>query len=153
MSWVVIVGTILISYSIVIFMNKRLTLSEIYVTVLFGLFLSTITDAFASTSLKAWGFYEIDKVEFKVLWIIIGIYPAFAAMIINWFPYTARWWKKILYLIAWSTFSTSYEWLTLKVGIMWHMNWSLFRSFLLYPFIYYLLIIHVRIYKRLRTLN
>jgi hypothetical protein len=151
MSWFVIFGTMLIIYPIVIYMNKHLTLSEIYTTVVFGLLLQTQVDIFASVRFKAWGFFEINKVEFKSLWIIIGIYPIFAAMIINWFPYREIWWKKFGYLIAWATFSTSYEWMTLKAGILWHINWNLFYSFLMYPIIYYLLIIHVRFYRWYQT--
>jgi hypothetical protein len=151
MSWLVIIGTILIVYPTVYKMNKRLLKSEIYMTVVFGLFVQTLVDTFASAGYKAWGFYEVEKIEFKALWIIMGIYPFFAALIINWYPYDGHWWRKWLYLMAWSTFSTGYEWLTMKVGIMWHINWNLFYSFLLYPFIYYLLIIHVKFYRWLQA--
>jgi hypothetical protein len=106
-----------------------------------------LVDTFASIKFKAWGFFEVENVEFKALWIIIGIYPIFAAMIINWYPYRDNLGKKILYLLGWSTFSTIYEWLTMKVGIIWHINWNLLYSFLLYPWIYYLLIFHVRFYR------
>lgn len=147
MSWLVILGTIVMIYPIAIFMNKRLSLSEIYTTVVFGLFVETLVDSYASFEYKAWGFYEVETAEFKALWIIIGIYPLFAAMVINWFPYQAAWWKKILYLIGWSVFSTGYEWLSMKTGILWHINWHLFYSFLLYPVIYYMLVAHVRFYR------
>jgi hypothetical protein len=150
MSWFVIFGTMLIIYPIAFSMKKRLPMSEIYTTVVFGLFLNTSVDTFAISRFKAWGFFEVDKIEFKALWIVIGLYPVFAAMIINWYPYNGTWWKRPLYLIAWSSFSTCYEWLTLKVGILWHINWNLFYSFLLYPFIYYMLILHVRFYRRFK---
>lgn len=152
-SWIVIFVTTLIIYPIVIHMEKHLSLSETYMTVVFGLFVQTLVDTFASFQLKAWGFFEVEKAELKSLWIILAIYPIFATMIINWFPYRASWWKKILYLLAWSTFSTCYEWLTIRVGIMWHMNWNLFYSFLLYPFIYYLLIVHVRVFRWMQNYN
>ncbi|MGG1677957.1 CBO0543 family protein [Neobacillus sp. NRS-1170] len=148
MSWFVIFGTMLIIYPIAFFMKKRLSITEIYPTVVFGMFVSTLVDAFASYH-KAWGFFEVDKVELSALWIIIGLYPIFAAMIINCYPYRGARWEKTIYLIVWSAFSTSYEWLSIKVGILWHIKWNLFYSFLLYPFIYFLLIIHVKFYRRL----
>src|SRR4051812_39973554 len=117
MSNFVIFGTILIILPTVFYMKKRIPLSEIYTTVLFGLFVQTLVDTFASFQFHAWGFFEVHKAEFKALWVIVGIYPMFAAMVINWFPYDGAWWHKIVYLMAWAAFSTSYEWLCLKVGI------------------------------------
>jgi len=152
MSWFVIFGTMLTIYPIAFFMNKRLSFSEIYTTVVFGLFVSTLVDAFASYH-KAWGFFEVDEVEVRTLWIIIGLYPIFAAMIINWYPYKGRRWEKALYLIVWSAFSTFYEYLNKKVGIVWHINWNLFYSFMLYPLIYYMLILHVKFYRRTQRSN
>lgn len=153
MSWLVIFGTIVISWPIVIFMNKRLPVSEIYTTVVFGLLVQALVDTYASFEYKAWGFFKMDRAEFKALWIILGIYPIFSSMIINWFPYHKAWWKKFLYLIAWAAFSTGYEWLSVKSGIIWHKNWNLLYSFMLYPAIYYMLTLHVRFYKRLRQKN
>jgi hypothetical protein len=151
MSWLLIFGTLLIICPVTVRMKKRLALSEIYMTVVFGLFIQSLVDTFASFQYKAWGFFEVEQVEFKALWIILGIYPLFAAMIINWFPYKGIWWKKIVYLVAWSVFSTFYEWLAIRTGIMWHIHWNLGFSFLLYPFIYYILIMHVRLFRRMQA--
>ncbi|TVY08934.1 CBO0543 family protein [Paenibacillus cremeus] len=129
-------------------MNKKLKLSEIYTTVVFSLFIVVLTDAYAGFRFKAWGFFEVEKVEFTALFIILGIYPAVAAMIINWYPYESVWWKKSGYFLGWSLFSTAYEWLCVKTGILWHIHWNLYYSFVLYLLIYYLfLILHVRIYR------
>jgi uncharacterized membrane protein YczE len=147
MKWTVLVITILIFNTVVILMKKRLKISEIYTTVTFGLLIDLLVDIYASFRFKAWGFFEVEKVEFSAMLIILGIYPAAAAMIINWYPYKSVWWLKLCYLLGWTVFSTAYEWLTLKVGILWYKNWSLYYSFLIYPFIYYILILHVRIYQ------
>lgn len=80
MSWFVIFGTILIIYPIAIYMKKRLSFSEIYTTVVFGLFIQTLVDTFASFRFESWGFFDVGKVEIKALWIIIGIYPIFATI-------------------------------------------------------------------------
>jgi hypothetical protein len=147
MKWIVLLLTILLFNTIVILMRKRLKTSELYTTVIFSLVVVLLTDTYASFSFKAWGFFKKEETEFSVLLIILGIYPAAATMIINWYPYKSVWWLKFCYLMGWTFFSTAYEWLTLKVGILWHSNWNLFYSFVLYPFIYYLLILHLRIYR------
>lgn len=147
MKWLVLAVTILIFNSIAFLMRKRLKFSELYATVTFALVADTLSDLYASFNFKAWGFFEPAKAELTTMFIILGIYPAAAAMIINWYPYESAWWKKIIYLMCWSVFSTAYEWLTLVTGILWHKNWNLFYSFLIYPFIYYMLIVHIRIYR------
>ncbi len=147
MKWVIIILTILIFNIILILMKKRLKIAEIYVSVIFSLFVVLLTDIFASYRLKAWGFFNVEATEYSSLFIIFGIYPAAAAMIINWYPYKSVWWIKIGYLLGWTIFSIVYEWLALKVGILWHIHWNLFCSLLLYPFIYYMLIVHVRVYQ------
>ncbi|MGM0874626.1 MAG: CBO0543 family protein [Bacillota bacterium] len=150
LKWGTLIISILLFNIVAILMKKRLKISEIYTTVIFALLACTIVDAFASIRFKAWGFFEVEKAEFTVLLILLGIYPAAAAMIINWFPYNYGWWQKLCYLMAWAVLSTVYEWLTIKVGILWHINWNLLYSFVLYPFIYYMLILHVRLYRLIK---
>lgn len=146
-TWVVLGITILTFNGIVIRMRKRLRMNEIMATIFFALFVEVLVDTYACFKYKAWGFFNPDDAEFSALFVILGIYPAAAAMIINWYPYRSVWWKKSLYLLAWAVFSTSYEWLALKVGILWHQHWSLVQSFFLYPVIYYMLIAYVRFYR------
>lgn len=153
MKWIILIISILLFNIVAILMKKHLKNSEIYTTVIFALFWSTFVDLFANFRFKAWGFFEPEKTEFSAGLIIFGIYPAVAAIIINWYPYKSKWWLKTAYLIGWSVFSTIYEWVTMKVGILWHNNWDLFYSFLLYPFIYYFLVVHVRFYRWIQTLN
>ncbi|WLD94513.1 CBO0543 family protein [Alkalihalobacillus sp. AL-G] len=149
MDWVVMILTIMLFNTIVFFMKKHLRISDIYTTVIFGLLVSALVDVFASFRLQAWGFFDPRMPDFKALLILLGIYPAAAAMIINWYPYDSARGSKLVYLIGWAIFSTGYEWLSLEVGMLWHKNWNLFYSFILYPFIYFMLIIHVRIYRRM----
>lgn len=150
MKWVLIFSTILVFNATAYFMRKRLSRQELYTTVLFGISAALLTDVYASFRFKAWGFFEAGVVEFNALWILFGIYPSAAAMIVNWYPYRSGLSKKFLYLAAWSVFSTGYEWITVKTEIIWHQNWNLYYSLLLYPVIYYLLIVHIRLYRRLQ---
>jgi hypothetical protein len=129
------------------FIPKRLPAAEIYATIMFALFMSTIIDIFASFEFKAWGYFDKYKAEFAALWVILGIYPAATVMIINWYPYASKWRMKFIYLLGWAVFSTLYEAATMKFGIIWHVNWNLLWSFLLYPPIYYMLILQLRVYR------
>jgi hypothetical protein len=147
MKWIVLFITICVFNIIVIFMPKRLKISELYATVVFGLFVDVLVDTYMGFAFKAWGFFNVEKAEFTALLIILGIYPAAAAMIINCYPYKGNRWLKFAYLMSWSIFSTAYEWMSLKLGIIWHIHWNLFYSFVMYPIIFFMLIAHVRMYR------
>jgi hypothetical protein len=146
--WVFVIVSVLV-YNVTAFLiRKRLSGAEIYATVMFGLVAQLLSDSYASFGYKMWGFFDRDQSDLEALWVIFGMYPACTVLIINWYPYLARWWKKLLYLIAWACYSTFYEYLTMIFGVMWHDNgWSLYWSFLLYPFIYYMLIVQLRVYR------
>lgn len=152
--WFFLLSSVLIYNTVAFFTRKRLSAAEIYATIFFALFMNTIVDAYASFEFKKWGFFEKDHAEFKALWVILGIYPASTVLIINWYPYTSRWWKKVLYLFSWATFSTGYEALAIKFDIIWHDNkWNLFSSFLLYPLIYFMLIVQLKVYRRITKVD
>lgn len=89
--------------------------SEIYTTVIFGLLASTIADLYASYRFKALGFFEVEKLEFSVVLILLGIYPAVTVMIINWYPFKSTWTLKLCYLMGWTVFSTVFECLEERV--------------------------------------
>jgi hypothetical protein len=151
MSWLTIsflLVSIVIYWTFVFKAKKNLLPRELYVTVLFALFLDLLVDTYASFRYKAWGFFNIDDIEYTSLLVILGIYPAVAILIVNWYPYRDIWWLRCTYLLAWSVYSTFYEWLTMQVGIIWHLNWRLSYSFLLYPFIFYVLVLHIKLYRR-----
>lgn len=146
--WLFLLSSVVIYNSVAWFIRKRISLSEIYATVMFALFVQTLVDAYASFQYEKWGFFEKNRAEFQALWVILGIYPAVTVLIINWYPYAASWWKKLLYFLAWGGFSTGYEWLSMKFGIIWHDNgWNLYWSFILYPFIYSMLIVQLYCYR------
>lgn len=153
MSAVLIVITYLVIWPTIIFMKKHLPISEFYATILFALFLQNLVDAYSSFRFQAWGFYDVKAVEFGALWIILGIYPAFTILIVNWYPFAGVWWEKGLYLLLWSVFSTGYEWLAIQTGIIWHIHWNLLCSFFLYPFIYYLLIAQIHLFRWTKKLG
>ncbi|WP_169823422.1 CBO0543 family protein [Paenibacillus yonginensis] len=133
-------------------MKKNLPWDVLYTNVLFGLFVQNLADSFASFRYRAWGFFEVPQVEYRSLVVILGVYPAFAILIVNLFPFKSRWMTRIAYLIGWSIFSTLYEWLAVRTGIIWHIHWDLYCSFILYPFIYYMLILQIRLHLWLKRL-
>jgi hypothetical protein len=121
---------------IAILMKKRLRAFEYYGSIYFGIFWANVVDRFTDKYHMYYFFENINFISFRTLWVLLGIYPAATMIIINWYPFNKTWFKKILYILAWSVFSTFYEWLSLKSGFLHYQNWKLWHSALLYPFLY-----------------
>jgi hypothetical protein len=66
MKWIVLIISILIFNAVAILMKKHLKISDIYATVAFALMIDLLVDIYASFRFKAWGFFEVEKVEFSV---------------------------------------------------------------------------------------
>jgi hypothetical protein len=116
-------------------MKKRLRAFEYYGSILFGIFCAEISDRFADR-FDLYYFFNSKLIEVQTFWVLLGIYPAATMLIINWYPYKKTWFKKALYILAWSLFSTFYEWLSLKSGFLHYEHWKLWYSAILYPFLY-----------------
>lgn len=134
---------------IAILMRKGLAPVEYYCTIFFGLFTSGIVDRFTD-KYDIYYFFDPYFIDAKTLWVVFGIYPAAAMMIVNWYPYHANRYKQFLYLLGWAAFSTLFEWSFLKAGYLHYHHWELWYSAVSYPFLYYLLILNLRF---LRWLN
>jgi hypothetical protein len=120
---------------IAILMKKKLTPIEFYCTILFGLFNSEVADRFTD-KYDAYWFFDPWFIELESLWVLFGIYPAAAMIIVNWYPYNGSIYKKLLYFLGLTVFSSFYEWLSLKAGFFHYHHWKLWYSVILYPFLY-----------------
>lgn len=145
--WILYISVIVFNL-VAILMRKKLLPIEYYGTIFFGLFTAGLTDRFTDRY-DMYFFFDPWFVEVESLWIMFGIYPAAAMMIVNWYPYNGSWYKKGLYLLAWSIFSTFYEWISLKAGFLHYHHWKLWYSAISYPFIYSLLLINLKFFRRL----
>ncbi len=145
--WAFLFVSIVCFTLVAIRMKRRIPAHELYTTVVFALFADLIVDLYASFVFRAWGLFYVNEVEFASLLVIFGLYLPAAAMIVNWYPFRSTRRRKLGYWLAWTVFSTAYEWAAKEFGIVWHGNWNLFYSFLLYPFIYYMLIAQLRGYR------
>ena len=127
---------------VAIFMKKRLSSFEYYGSIFFGIFVAELTDRFTEWN-NTYYFFKPSKIVLKSLWVMLGIYPAAIMLIINWYPYNKSWSKKVLYILAWSAFSTFFEWISLKSGYLHYTTWKLWYSAIMYPFMYSGLILNV----------
>jgi hypothetical protein len=120
---------------VAIFMKKRLAAIDYYCSIYFGAFWALLSDAFVD-QYNMYYFFDPNVFEIETMWILFGIYPAAIMLIINWYPYKKSWIKKASYILAWSIFSSFYEWLSLKSGFLHYVQWKIWYSAILYPFLY-----------------
>jgi hypothetical protein len=127
--------SVFIFNTVAFLMKKRLSPFEYYGSIFFGIFCAEISDRFADR-FELYYFFKPKIIEFQTFWVLFGIYPAATLLIINGYPYKKSRIKKALYILAWSIFSTFYEWLSLKSGFLHYVHWKLWYSAILYPFLY-----------------
>jgi hypothetical protein len=131
-------------------MKKHLRPTEYYASIFWALFFSELTDRF--TDKYDWyGFFEPYIIEPKTLLIIFLIYPSAPMLIINWYPFNRPVLTKICYIIGWSAFSTLYEWVSLKMGFLYHHHWSMWLSAISYPFLFGLLMGNLKFIRWLES--
>lgn len=129
-------------------MKKNLRAIEYYACIFWGLFISDTADRFTD-KYDAYGFFSPYFIEVKTFLVSLGIYPAATMIIINWYPHHRTLFKKIVFLIGCSIFSTIFEWLCLKNRFFYHHHWNIWYSAISYPFLYGALILNLRFVQKL----
>ncbi|PQP88391.1 hypothetical protein CPT76_08430 [Paenibacillus sp. AR247] len=79
---------------------------------------------------------------------IIMYFPSVSFLFLNFFPFHKRMRFKMIYIIVWSVFSTSFEWLTLQTDFFYYNGWKLWYSAVLYPFIFLILVYNLKLVRR-----
>jgi hypothetical protein len=134
--------SVLIFNLVATFMKKKLSPLLFYACIYFAIFWAEVSDRFAD-KYKLYYFFNPKVIEVQTFWILLGIYPAATMIIINWFPYRKSWTRKAVYILAWSLFSTLYEWMSLRTGFLHYDYWKLWYSGIVYPFIFSALMFNV----------
>lgn len=111
---------------------------EAFAVVTTCLLISEIHDRWTDVLHTSYGFFKPHVMDWQTLIIIVGIYPAAAYLILTWFPYGKSFFKKIMYILAWSIFSVAFEWSYHAIGYEYFTGgWKLWYSAIYYPFVYY----------------
>lgn len=143
-----IIISVVFFYIIIYFMPKRLTLLEMYATAWFALTFVFAVDMYLSLK---YGFYDYlvpGVIDYGTLIIVFGVFPAYNIIFLNFFPERRR--HQIIYILVHAVIITVYEWLCIQAGAFHHLNWELWYSALLYPFILLILYFNFKILRVLK---
>lgn len=103
---------------------------------------------YLSFKLHLYGYLTKGVIVWRTLIIHFGVFPAYNAIFLNFFPKTKR--TQVLYILEHSIILITYEWITTLTGAFYYNNWNLRYSALLYPFILLILYGNLKIIRALK---
>ncbi|WP_420839203.1 CBO0543 family protein [Clostridium yunnanense] len=118
----------------------------------FTLLLQMTVDLILDVKFNLYGYFKegVDLISFITF---LGIYPAFAIITVNYYPYKKRLLKKLYYVIIVSIFCLGYESLSLYTKYFYHRTWSLLYSALCYPFLICIIAMYLSLIRKLSLDN
>ncbi|SHG28227.1 CBO0543 family protein [Ornithinibacillus halophilus] len=144
-----LITTIILFVAIVYFMPKNVSKLDMYVTTLFVTVLHLMTDIVLEFKYGLYGYFEVG-VDYKTFLITFFIYPTVNLMFINFFPHQKSFFKKALYIIGFSAFALTYEYISVMVDIFHYYRWKPWYSIPIYPILYLLVIGSLTITRKLQ---
>ncbi|WP_043932945.1 CBO0543 family protein [Bacillus sp. EB01] len=128
--------TIIIFNSIVYFIPKRLLKVDMYTTSLFAIGFHLLVDMFLDVKYGLYGYFDPKVVNWEMLGVTFGIYPAVNLMFLNLYPFHQTLLKKGLYIVICSALAVFYEWIAVKTDLFYYSDWNLLYSAIVYPLLY-----------------
>lgn len=142
--------TCLVLFNIIAyFIPKKLSRSEMYSTSLFALLYGTLTDMVLDLHYNLYGYFE-KGFQWTGLLVEFLYFPSINIIFLNLYPFSKKFYYKILYIIVWDIFSLFFEWFSVHSHIFYYNGWKLWYSGLVYPFIFLILLINLKILKKFK---
>lgn len=130
-------------------MPKRLTLLEMYATSWFALTFVLSTDTYLSEFQNLYFYLISDETGWKTLIITFVIYPTYNVIFLNFFPKKKL--KQALYVLGHSLIILAYERIATEVGVFHYNEWKLSYSAILYPLIFLILYLNLKLLRFLKN--
>jgi hypothetical protein len=127
--------------------TKRLSNIEIYATTFFALYLDLLTDVFLAFKYHLFGYFS-EGIEWVTAPYIIVTYSSVSYLFLNYFPYKKDRLKQLFYFLGWTLFSIIYEKAAQSTKLFFYHEWKLWYSAILYPFLFLLLLINLKLIRR-----
>jgi hypothetical protein len=136
--WLLIISAIL--FPIIVFlMPKRIPRLYLYATTGIATYFQLLTDVFLHIELNWYGyFHQWPRSEWQTMWLI-PLYLSIDPLFLNFYPYKRGKILILTYILGWSLFSVTYEWLFSRMGVFYHNEWKLYDSAITYPILFVLL--------------
>ncbi|MGP4107381.1 CBO0543 family protein [Virgibacillus sp. L01] len=145
MTFLLISAVIFITITILV--PKKIKRSEIYAVALFSIVLGFTTDITLDLKYNWYGYFE-PGVQYPGFLPILFHFPTTGILFINFFPFKRNLIQRIFYITFWTMFCLTFEYLSIKSGYFYHNEWKFSYSALVYPFLFWLHLLHFNFYKK-----
>lgn len=129
------------------FMPKNMSRIEIYATSFFALNFGIVTDMVLDLHYDLYGYIDKGFQWLSLLGLFL-MYPAINTLFLNFFPFNKGFSKKLYYILGWSLFSVTFEWIASRTAFFYHDEWKLWHSTIAYPFIFIILAGNLKLVKK-----
>lgn len=129
-------------------MPKRLTKAEMLYCSFFAISFQQLTDIYLDLKLNLYGYFG-KGVDWGYIFIILGFFPAFNCIFLNFFPFNKSLLRKIIYIAIWTVFCTLYEELSIHLSYFYYHGWSIWYSIPMYPVLFIVNLLSLKVFRRL----
>lgn len=126
---------------------KKLPRNELYAIALFSIVIGFFTDITLDLKYHMYGYFS-PGVQFGGFLPILLLFPTSGILFMNFYPYKKTLIKKLIYISCWIIFCLIFEYFSVKSGYFYHVTWKYWYSFITYPFLFLVHLIHLRLYRR-----
>ncbi|WP_409300543.1 CBO0543 family protein [Peribacillus sp. SCS-155] len=133
---------------VIIFMPKRISYGEMYVTSYFATFLAAMADMYLDLKWDLYGFF-FKGVDLWYIPVFIVVYPAANILYLNFFPHVRSKRKQALYILFCSGLCLLFEWMVRKTILFYYHGWKLQYSAIAYPILFFLLVLNLWVIRKL----
>ncbi|MEK1833399.1 CBO0543 family protein, partial [Priestia megaterium] len=97
-----------------------------------------------------YGYFQ-EGFQWLSLLAIIMYFPSISFLFLNFYPFTKNSRKKLGYILSWTIFSVVFEWFAVKTDFFYYNGWGLLYSAMVYPVIFLVLLVNVKIVRKIIT--
>lgn len=147
--WILVIFIFFFILGVIAFLvPKRLSSIELYTTNLFALVFGINVDMVLNFKYKLYGYFGKGFQWLGFVGEFLYFIPV-SILFLNYYPYKGTNLTKLFYILIWSLASVIIEFFIEKTHFFNYTGWKLWYSACLYPFIFLILVSHLRIVKRL----
>lgn len=125
-----------------LFMKKRLSRLELYVTTFFALFFGYLYDMIFDLGLNFYGYFS-PGFEWPGQIAISLIYIGISAVYLNYFPFSLSFRMKSFYIICWVLFASTFEYFAVQTSFFYYNGWRLVYSMIIYLIAFPILVLNL----------
>jgi hypothetical protein len=127
---------------------KRLSKIELYTTSLFALVFGINVDMILNFKYHLYGYFGKGFQWHGFIGEFLYFIPV-SILFLNYYPFKETNQMKLFYILAWTAGSTIIEFIVERTHFFNYTGWKLWYSICLYPFVFLILVAHLRMVRRI----